>query len=181
MSAAERQRLDQRAATDGTAWTVAFGDAWTAFRRDRLTTLVTRLATVAKAARAGLVISASVDPNADDARAHLFQDWQAWAAGRVVDVVCSTASTPTLDEFTRAIAHARERAGATPVWAGISADRLPATGTADHVRAARRAGVAGMLFFSYDSLAAADGRAAANFAGLKRVLQETTSGSGTLR
>jgi hypothetical protein len=38
------------------------------------------------------------------------------------------------------------------MWAGIGAYRLPVAQTGANLRAARRAGAAGVLLFSYDSL-----------------------------
>ena len=51
-----------------------------------------------------------------------------------------------------------DRCGATPMWAGIGAYRLPVARTAANVRTARRAGAAGVLLFSYDSLIGDDAR-----------------------
>src|SRR5579864_4357926 len=64
-SAADRQRLDQRAASDPLIWTKTFPQGWLAFRRDRLTALVGRLALEARATRPGIIVSAAVAPSAE--------------------------------------------------------------------------------------------------------------------
>jgi hypothetical protein len=79
------------------------------------------------------------------------------------------AYTTELAEFTDLITSAHGAAGATPIWAGIGAWQLPMSGTAEHVRAARRAGASGLLLFSYDKLATADLRPTTFFDDLRQV------------
>ncbi len=72
---------------------------------------------------------------------------------------CSTCSArwptpprPTI--FQKQIAAARAYAGSRPVWAGIGAYQLSPAQTLAHIAAANKLGVAGIILFSYDSLAA---------------------------
>lgn len=175
MAAGERQRLERLAVTTPAIWANMYPDAWAEFRRDRMTRLVTRLSAVARAARPDLVVSAAVAPNGADARDRVLQDWPGWANARLLDVICPMAYTTSLDEFTALITGAAKLAeGRASVWAGIGAYRLPVADAADHVRAARRVGAAGVLLFSYDSLTTADSRSTNYFAELKRLLLAPT-------
>jgi uncharacterized lipoprotein YddW (UPF0748 family) len=175
MSAAERQRLERLAVTTPAIWANMYPDAWADFRRDRMTRLVTRLTAVARAARPDLVVSAAVAPNGADARDRVLQDWPGWVNARLLDVVCPMAYTTNLDEFTSLVTGvARVAEGRASVWAGIGAYRLPVADAADHVRAARKVGAAGVLLFSYDNLTAVDSRSTNYFAELKRLLLAPT-------
>jgi uncharacterized lipoprotein YddW (UPF0748 family) len=150
---AERQRIDREMASRPSAWADAAPESWAAFRRERLTSLLTRIGAAARTERPGIVISAAAVPDAGDARARKFQDWEAWSKAGLIDILCPMAYTPQTPEFASRIEDAVETAGTTSVWAGIGAYRLSTAQTAAHVRAARRAGATGVLLFSYDSLA----------------------------
>ena len=152
-SAAERQQLDRAVASRPAAWADAAPEAWAAFRRQRLTSLLTRAAAAAREERPGLTVSAAVVPNPSEARNHKLQDWESWSKSAVLDVLCPMAYAQSASDFADQIKLSIAAAGETPVWAGIGAYRLPAARTAEHVRAARRLGAAGVLLFSYDSLA----------------------------
>jgi uncharacterized lipoprotein YddW (UPF0748 family) len=171
---AERQELDRATAHDPTAWVRSMPDAWATLRRDRLTDLVVRLRSVVKKARPGAVVSAAVVPDADQARGERFQDWASWASRGLLDVVCPMAYTTDANEFASQVARARTVLADTPLWTGIGAYRLPAATTAERIRMARRAGTAGVLVFSYDSVSSGP-QAAGYFAELRSTLQETMS------
>jgi uncharacterized lipoprotein YddW (UPF0748 family) len=178
---ADRQRLDRASVTDPLAWTKMYPDGWVTLRRDRMTQLVSRIALDARATRPGLVVSAAVTPNAEEARAGRLQDWPLWASTGVLDVVCPMAYATDLADFTTQVTMARAGAGRTPIWTGIGAYLLPVAGAGDHVRAARRIGTSGVLVFSYDSLAATEGREPTYFTELRRVLLESSSGASAAR
>jgi hypothetical protein len=67
------------------------------------------------------------------------------------------AYTASLPVFNRQVAAARQAAAPRPVWAGIGAYRLSPAQTIDHIAAARSAGAAGVVLFSYDSLVESKG------------------------
>jgi uncharacterized lipoprotein YddW (UPF0748 family) len=169
----ERQRLDQAALRDPAAWANMFPEGWAAFRRDRLTTLIRRVHDGAKAARPAIVVSAAVAPDAQGARDHAYQDWSAWASARLVDAICPMAYTSNLADFSAVVTRARASAAGLPIWAGIGAWQLPSDRAVEHVRAARRAGVSGVLLFSYDALTASDAAPSAYFANLRQAFLET--------
>lgn len=151
-SPAEQARLDALAKRDPLAWTAAFPVAWENFRRERLDLLVRRIRDLTRETRPEAIVSAAVVPVADDARRLKLQDWSMWAKTGLIDVICPMAYATTTQDFTRQIAATKANAHGKPVWAGIGAWRLPVARTIDHLRAARRQGVEGVLMFSYDSL-----------------------------
>ncbi len=155
---ADRDRLDREARREPTTWTRAYASSWTAFREERLTSLVTRLRTAALAARPGLTISAAVVPDHAVARREKLQDWGAWADAGLLDAVCPMIYTTDAAEFETQFAAVRARvAGGPALWAGIGAYRLPPAQTAANVRAARHGGAAGVILFSYEQMSAATG------------------------
>ena len=72
----------------------------------------------------------------------------------LLDVICPMAYTTEPDIFQKQIAAARDYAGSRPVWAGIGAYKLSPAQTLTHIAAANKLGVAGIILFSYESLAA---------------------------
>jgi uncharacterized lipoprotein YddW (UPF0748 family) len=175
MTPADRLRLDAAAAKNPAAWADALPAAWTAFRRDRLTGLVRKLQAAARAARPGVMVSAAVVPDVDRARDRYLQDWSGWASAGLVDAICPMAYTPDLAAFSETVALVRGAADRVPVWAGIGAWRLPVGRTIEHVRAARSAGAAGVLLFSYDALAEDKAAPLAYFAGLRAIMTSKDS------
>jgi uncharacterized lipoprotein YddW (UPF0748 family) len=163
---AEQARLDQLAATSVTAWPDAQPAAWSAFRRGRMTSLVVKLREAALSARPGISVSAAVVPNADDARDSRMQDWREWARTGLLDVLCPMIYTTDAAEFSTLVTRVKSDANAAAVWAGIGAYRLTPARTNENVRAARKAGVAGLLVYSYDSLSSSE--APANYFSLIR-------------
>ena len=161
-----RDQLDRRAVTNITAWPDALPELWAQFRRDRLTQLATSLRATALAARKTLTISAAVAPSADDARSLRLQDWRLWARTGILDALCPMIYTTDSTEFSSSVSRVKSDAGTAAVWAGIGAYRLTPARTTENLRTVRKAGVAGMLLYSYDSLTASD--APANYFSLIR-------------
>jgi uncharacterized lipoprotein YddW (UPF0748 family) len=149
---AERRRLAAQALTDPLILTRRFPTQWAAFRRGRLTDLVTRLRETVRAVRPSAVLSAAVVPDPKEALDRRLQDWRTWLDRSLLDAVCPMAYTTDAALFARQIAQARALAGAAPVWAGVGAYRLTSAGTLAHIDAARRQGAAGIILFSYDAL-----------------------------
>ena len=152
LSSAERRRFDPRSVGDLIALTDLYPERWTGFRRSRLNALVIRIRTAVKQRRPGVLLSAAVFPDADEAAARRFQDWRFWVENRWLDVVCPMAYTQDAGVFDAQIASVRQVAGAGPVWAGIGAYRLTAARTVENIETARRLGASGVILFSYDSL-----------------------------
>jgi uncharacterized lipoprotein YddW (UPF0748 family) len=152
VEAGERERLDRASRADPLVWARSYPEAWTTFRTERLTTLVKKVRTAVKTARPKAVLSSAVIPDPADARDAHFQNWEGWADSGLLDVVCPMAYSTMPAAFADQVASAVSAAHGQPVWMGIGAWRLPVAQTAAHVATARRAGVEGVLLFSYDSL-----------------------------
>jgi uncharacterized lipoprotein YddW (UPF0748 family) len=153
LPAAERQRLDARLRHDPLVYADTFPDRWTTYRRLRLADLVARVRGAVRHARPDALVTAAVIPDAREAYEHKLQDWPDWARRGLIDAFCPMTYTASLQTFNRQVAAARQAAAPRPVWAGIGAYRLTAEQTVDHFAAAREAGAAGIVLFSYDSLA----------------------------
>jgi uncharacterized lipoprotein YddW (UPF0748 family) len=128
-------------------------DRWHTFRTERLTSLLVHIREAVKRARPEAMLSAAVHPDPDVAAVHRMQDWRAWMAGDLLDVICPMAYTTDAALFASQIAAVRDVAGTHDVWAGIGAYRLSQTQIVENVQAARRIGAGGVILFSYDSLA----------------------------
>jgi len=152
LPAADRRRLDDRLRRDPLAYADAFPDRWASYRRLRLADLVARVRGAVRRARPDALVTAAVIPDAREAYEHKLQDWPDWARRGLIDAFCPMAYTASLPVFNRQVAAAREAAAPRPVWAGIGAYRLTPAQTIDHIAAARSAGAAGVVLFSYDSL-----------------------------
>jgi uncharacterized lipoprotein YddW (UPF0748 family) len=154
LSDRERRDAAAREALDPAAYANLFPERWNDFRRSRLTSLVIKIRTAVKNARPGVMVSAAVIPDAQLAFTSRLQDWRGWIDQSLLDVICPMAYTTEPDTFQKQIAAARAYAGSRPVWAGIGAYQLSPTQTLAHIAAANKLGVAGIILFSYESLAA---------------------------
>ena len=154
LSEGERRDAIAREALDPAAYPNLFPERWSDFRRSRLTSLVTKIRTAVKTARPGVLVSAAVIPDAQQAYTSRLQDWRGWIDQSLLDVVCPMAYTTEPDIFLKQITAARAVAGSRPVWAGIGAYQLSPAQTLANIAAANKLGVAGIILFSYESLAA---------------------------
>lgn len=154
LPSADRIRLDRRLPGEPTMYADAFPARWAAFRRSRLTALVMRIRTAVKAERPGVLVTAAVVPDADEAASRRLQDWSQWAQAGLLDAVCPMAYSADPAGFTRQVVASLQAASPTPVWTGVGAYKLSPVQAAAHVLAARRAGSAGYVLFSYDSMVA---------------------------
>ena len=150
----ERREAAARERLDPAAYPNLFPERWSDFRRSRLTSLVIKIRTAVKTARPNAMVSAAVIPDAQLAFDERLQDWRGWIDQSLLDVLCPMAYTTDSDLFQRQITAARAYAGSRPVWAGIGAYQLSPSQTLTHIAAASRLG-AGIVLFSYESLAAA--------------------------
>lgn len=127
-------------------------EAWNRFRREQITGLVERISAAVRAQKPRLLVSAAVFANDDDAFHNRFQDWKKWLQRGLLDVVCPMAYTPDTQVWKRQIAVARSSAAGRQVWAGIGAWRQSPDHALEKVRAGRRLGVDGFVFFSYGQM-----------------------------
>ena len=154
LSEAERREAASREVLDPAAYPNLYPEKWSDFRRSRLTSLVIKIRTAVKAVRPEAIVSAAVVPDAQQAFDERLQDWRGWIDQSLLDVLCPMAYTTESDVFQRQITAARDYAGSRPVWAGIGAYQLSPAQTLTHIAAATKLG-AGIILFSYESLAAA--------------------------
>jgi uncharacterized lipoprotein YddW (UPF0748 family) len=147
-----RRDLDEQETTDLFAYPDRFPAEWTAFRRARMTALVTAVRQAVTAARPGVMVTSAVFPDAQEAFDERLQDWRGWLGAHLVDAVAPMAYTQEPARFAEQIAAARDVAGGGAVWAGIGAYRLLPSQTVENIQAARKLGTAGFVLFSYDSL-----------------------------
>ena len=147
-----RATLDRRAEVDPFAYPDALPAEWSQFRRTRLSSLAMRLRSAVKKSRPGAAVTAAVSPDVALAYSERLQDWRTWLEAGILDAVCPMAYTTDASTFAQQISSARAVAGARSVWAGIGAWRLSPAQTLEHIALARKAGAAGLVLFSYDSL-----------------------------
>ena len=155
LGAEARRQLDAEAENDLFAYPDRLPAEWKAFRRSRLTALITRISGRVRAARPGVLMTSAVIADPEDAFDERLQDWPGWLAGRVIDAVAPMAYTQEPARFAEQIAAARNVAGGGAVWAGIGSYRLSPAQTIENIQAARKLGAAGFVLFSYDSLTGA--------------------------
>ena len=148
-----RRQLDARERVDLFAYVDALPDDWRTFRVARMTALMRRLRTAVKTERPDALVTVATKPDLREAYDDRLQDWGTWLQEGIVDVVCPMAYTPDAARFAEQIASAHAAANGRAIWAGIGAYRLSPSQTVDNIQAARRLGAAGVILFSYDSLA----------------------------
>ncbi len=154
LTARERQEAATREVIDPLAYPNLYPRRWDDFRRSRLTALVMRVRNVVRAVRPGVVFSAAVVPDAQQAFQSRLQDWRTWLDESLIDVLCPMAYTADATVFQQQIAAVKGYAGDRAVWAGIGAYRLSTSQTVHNVAVALRLGASGVILFSYDALTA---------------------------
>ncbi len=131
----------------------ARGDAWDAFRRERVRELVAALAGQIPAT---WQISVAALAYADRAYLTSFQDWRRWLDEGLIDFAVAMAYTRD-DRLLRYQAHALGHGvGGDRVWIGLGAWLFAAEPTRilEQLALAREATPSGVVLFSYDGLAA---------------------------
>jgi uncharacterized lipoprotein YddW (UPF0748 family) len=163
----ELATLDARAKAAPLAFVDDYPARWVSFRRDRLTQLVTRLGTTARANRPELRLTAAVWPDPDHARDYKMQDWGRWLREGVIDAVCPMMYMSSGATFERQLQTlVRQRDGG--VWPGIGAYKISAEEAARRVDVARALGFSGVMLYSYDSMTGGQGRPSTYLATLQR-------------
>jgi len=150
MPARDRAAYDARAKEEPFVYVDAFPDRWRAFRLERLSRLVQAVRAASKGVQPGLVLSAAIVADTE-ASSRLLQDWPAWLAADLVDVVCPITATADAGILTAQMTADHAVAGAR-IWAGIGTFGLTSTQIVERVQAARRADVNGIVLFSSDTL-----------------------------
>jgi uncharacterized lipoprotein YddW (UPF0748 family) len=128
---------------------------WDAWRRDKVTELVSKIAVTARAARPGLAMSAAVWSYADRAYLALAQDWRRWLEDGLIDFAVPMAYTVDERLFRYQAAELAPLGGGGRVWIGVGVWLFASepAGAVAQLRTARAAGSAGDALFSWDSIA----------------------------
>ncbi len=152
-----RARFQQETGREAPSPPHRLGNAnrWDEWRRDQVTSLVRGIGDSARRARPGIVLSAAVWAHADRAYLSVGQDWRGWLEDELIDFAVPMVYTIDSKLFryqADAIAHA---SGGDRSWLGIGVwlfSKRP-DGALEQVRAAREAGAAGDVLFSWDAIA----------------------------
>jgi len=152
LTAGERTSLKAAQATDPLTATEMFKDKFADFQREQITGLVQRIYREVKKQRPGVVVSAAVFANDENAYTRRFQDWRRWLQMGILDVACPMAYTTDTEIFRKQVevASATAHTAGKKVWAGIGAYRIPAESTVEKIGVARSLGADGIILFSYD-------------------------------
>lgn len=129
-----------------------FGDKFADFQRVQVTSLVERIYKAVKKQRSGVVVSASVFANDENAYTRRFQDWRRWLKMGILDVACPMAYSTDTAVFQKQIevATSTAKGAGRVVWAGIGAYRIPPDSAVEKIKVARSLNAAGFILFSYD-------------------------------
>jgi uncharacterized lipoprotein YddW (UPF0748 family) len=155
LSGPDAQVLRARETANPFAFADRYPERWQEFRRSCLTTLVARLRAVVRSVRPKALLTAAVAPDPGEAFARRLQDWRGWLSEGMLDAICPMAYANDVAGFSTQLNAARLAADGRPVWAGIGAYRLSPAQTIEIIQVARKLGAAGVILFSYDSLASA--------------------------
>jgi uncharacterized lipoprotein YddW (UPF0748 family) len=132
-------------------------DRFDAWRREKLSALVARIAERARAARPGVQLSAAVYPDANRAYLGLFQDWRGWLEAGSLDVAVPMLYSTDERLFRYQVDEMAGLPYADRLWVGLGSwlfEREPARAVEQTQRIAAHAPL-GVAFFSWDSIHAA--------------------------
>jgi uncharacterized lipoprotein YddW (UPF0748 family) len=133
---------------------LANANAWDAWRREQVTSLVTDIATAARAQRPGLEMSAAVWTYADRAYFVLGQDWRAWLEAGSLDFAVPMSYTIDDRVLRYQAEHFAGRPDGARIWVGLGSwlfAKEPARARGQ-VAIVLDAGVRNLALFTYDSI-----------------------------
>ena len=125
---------------------------WTAYRAGLITEFLQRLSGRLNVLRPGLVRSAAVKPNLEEAYQTYGQDWPEWVGRGYLDLVLPMAYSTHADQVHEQIAKACRAVGQEKVWAGLRAYDVPVSGIIERIRRIAPLKPGGYCFFSYDGV-----------------------------
>ncbi len=133
---------------------LANANAWDAWRRERVTTLVRDIAAAARAEKPGLAMSAAVWTYADRAYFTMGQDWRAWLEAGSLDFAIPMSYTVDDRVLRYQAEHFAGRPDGDRIWVGLGSwlfAQNPSRAVRQ-VEIVREAGAKHLAFFSYDSI-----------------------------
>ena len=148
----EQRDLKEALKQDPLAATEKFPSKFADFQRAQVTGLVERIYRAVKKRRPGVLVSAAVFANDENAYTRRFQDWRRLLQLGILDVACPMAYSPDTAVFKKQIeiAVTTAQGAKREVWAGIGAYRIPSESAVEKINVARGLMTAGFILFSYD-------------------------------
>ena len=152
LTSTERRELKASQKQNPLAAAEKFPAKFADFQRAQVTALVERIYRAVKKRNPGVLVSAAVFANDENAFTRRFQDWRRWLQMGILDVACPMAYSTDTAVFQKQIeiaattAHAAKRG----VWAGIGAYRIPSESAVEKINVARSLKTEGFILFSYD-------------------------------
>ncbi len=147
--------LEARFGKEGVA---ALEQQWRTWRAEQVTRLVGDIRNDLDTIGRPVVLSAAVFPNCRNAPKDVGQDWMTWCKKGYMDMVVPMFYNKDTEVVLNQIALAqRDLPLDVILYAGIAVYNQPLGGAADKAIKARRAGVHGICFFPYDTLAETPG------------------------
>lgn len=150
-----RQRRTELREELGAAKVGQLDVAWEKFRRSNVTETVRMVHDAVKAIRPDIVISAAVFADINQAVSDKAQDWPTWLKEGLIDVAVPMAYNTNSPLVESQIRMAVARKGQGQIWAGLGAYKMlgDLPRLVDQTERVRRAGVTGIVYFDYGSMA----------------------------
>jgi uncharacterized lipoprotein YddW (UPF0748 family) len=136
---------------DRLTYVQAFPRKWDDFRRKQITDLVGQVYRRAHEIKPGIIVSADVFPDFDDASTHRFQDWKLWLKMGILDVLMPMVYTPNTDTFAKQVQDAVQSSNGRHVYAGIGQWQVSTESCIEKIKKAQELGAQGTSLFSYAS------------------------------
>jgi len=137
----------------------AVRDAWFAFRRANIDTVVRRVSQEAHAIRPSVKVSAAVFRNWPIDRDSIGQDWGMWCEQGWLDFVCPMDYVDSSAAFRNVVSMQKAFVGKVPLYPGIGLscwkDPQDAVKLAEQIEITRELGLNGFTVFNYDANAEA--------------------------
>jgi len=127
---------------------------WQKWRTDQITVLVKGIRTLLRELKPDIQLSAAVKPDVKRAYVQHGQDWIRWINREMIDFVIPMFYTGSDKEIARKIEVSNQYVKRGRMFAGIGMYNQDARASVAQVEIARRAGLEGMVLYSYDSLVA---------------------------
>jgi len=153
--AAEGHLLANRSILD--RWNYAYYALWNKAKADRITELVRRVSRSAKQLRPEIKVSAAVFPDPGTAYWRVSQDWRAWQAEGLVDIVCPMIYSGEPEVVAKRAAAALENAAGNLVYVGLGAWQKEPLQIVDEIQRIRKLGAHGVSLFAFGPVAEQEG------------------------
>lgn len=134
-------------------WNYIHYAQWNRAKADRITELVRRVSREVRKVRPHIKISAAVFPDPGTAYWRVSQDWRAWLAEGLVDIICPMAYSGDPELVARRISSALESANGKLIYAGLGAWHKDPSQILEEIARVRELGVQGIVLFAFNPVA----------------------------